>query len=126
MQIVDEDVENFKRKLDILVTNFRTDTLKEFMGIKRNLLIEQRSVIESEKQKCDALVYAKVDEVEHLKDNLAKVKYGLNKQNEINDKMSCYILKLKQSLKEKLLKNDTFRKMKNYYLRKKKGNIVIS
>jgi len=126
VQIVDEDVENFKRKLDILVTNFRTDTLKEFMGIKRNLLIEQRSVIESEKQKCDALVYAKVDEVEHLKDNLAKVKYGLNKQNEINDKMSCYILKLKQSLKEKLLKNDTFRKMKNYYLRKKKGNIVIS
>ncbi len=118
-------MENFKRKLDILVTNFRTDTLKEFMGIKRNLLIEQRSVIESEKQKCDALVYAKVDEVEHLKDNLAKVKYGLNKQNEINDKMSSYILKMKQSLKEKLLKNDTFKKMKNYYLRKKKGNIVI-
>ena len=40
VQIIDEDVENFKRRLDIMVKNFRTDTLKEFMAIKRNLLIE--------------------------------------------------------------------------------------
>ena len=94
------------------------------MGIKRNLLVEQRSVIESEKQKCDALVYAKVDEVEHLKDNLTKVKYALNKQSEINDKMSTYILKLKQAMKDKQSKNDIFTKIKNYYLRKKKANKV--
>ena len=94
------------------------------MGIKRNLLVEQRSVIESEKQKCDALVYAKVDEVEHLKDNLTKVKYALNKQSEINDKMSTHILKLKQAMKDKQSKNDIFTKIKNYYLRKKKANKV--
>ena len=37
VQIIDEDVENFKRRLDILIRNFRTDTLKDFMSIKRNL-----------------------------------------------------------------------------------------
>ena len=43
VQIIDEDVENFKRRLDIMVKNFRTDTLKDFMAIKRNLLIEQKT-----------------------------------------------------------------------------------
>ena len=61
VQVIDEDVENFKRRLDIMMKNFRTDTLKDFMAIKRNLLIEQKACIENEKQKCDALLSSKSD-----------------------------------------------------------------
>ena len=80
VQIIDEDVENFKRRLDILIRNFRTDTLKDFMSIKRNLLTEQKNVIENEKQKCDALISSKSDLIEHLKDDLALTQKNLNSQ----------------------------------------------
>ena len=87
IQIIDEDVENFKRRLDIIVNNFRTDTLKDFMAIKRNLLIEQKTCIENEKQKCDALVSSKSDLIEHLKDDLAKTQKDLNNQIIIKEKL---------------------------------------
>ena len=87
IQIIDEDVENFKRRLDIMVKNFRTDTLKDFMAIKRNLLIEQKACIENEKQKCDALLSSKGDLIEHLKDDLAKTQKSLNSQIIIKEKL---------------------------------------
>ena len=87
IQIIDEDVENFKRRLDIMVKNFRTDTLKDFMAIKRNLLIEQKACIENEKQKCDALLSSKGDLIEHLKDDLAKTQKSLNNQIIIKEKL---------------------------------------
>ena len=37
------------------------------MAIKRNLLIEQKTCIENEKQKCEALLISKGDLIEHLK-----------------------------------------------------------
>ena len=80
VQIIDEDVENFKRRLDIMVKNFRTDSLNHFMSIKRNLLFEQKSIIESEKKKYDALLSSKSDIIEHLKDDLAKTTAALNSQ----------------------------------------------
>ena len=86
VQIIDEDVENFKRRLDIMVKNFRTDTLKDFMAIKRNLLIEQKTCIENEKQKCEALLSSKGDLIEHLKDDLAKTQKALNNQIIIKEK----------------------------------------
>ena len=87
VQIIDEDVENFKRRLDIMVKNFRTDTLKDFMAIKRNLLIEQKTCIENEKQKCEALLSSKGDLIEHLKDDLAKNQKALNSQIIIKEKL---------------------------------------
>ena len=87
VQIIDEDVENFKRRLDIMVKNFRTDTLKDFMAIKRNLLIEQKTCIENEKQKCEALLSSKGDLIEHLKDDLAKAQKSLNNQIIIKEKL---------------------------------------
>ena len=95
VQIIDEDVENFRRRLDIMIKNFRTDTLKDFMTIKRNLLIEQKSVIESEKQKCDALLSSKGDLIEHLKDDLAKTQKMLNEQTIIKEKVTDVIFRQK-------------------------------
>ena len=102
VQVIDEDVENFKRRLDIMVKNFRTDTLKDFMAIKRNLLIEQKTCIENEKQKCDALLSSKSDLIEHLKDDLAKTQKSLNSQIIIKEKLVEILFKKNH---DKILKN---------------------
>ena len=102
VQVIDEDVENFKRRLDIMMKNFRTDTLKDFMSIKRNLLIEQKTCIENEKQKCDALLSSKSDLIEHLKDDLAKTQKALNNQIIIKEKLVEILFKKNH---DKLLKS---------------------
>ena len=117
VQIIDEDVENFKRRLDIMVKNFRTDTLKDFMAIKRNLLIEQKTCIENEKQKCEALLSSKGDLIEHLKDDLAKNQKALNSQIIIKEKL-VEILYRKNH--DKILKSLAFHNvLMKYHLKKK-------
>ena len=120
VQIIDEDVENFKRRLDIMIKNFRTDTLKDFMSIKRNLLIEQKSVIESERQKCDALLSTKSDLIEHLKDDLAKTQKLLNSQIIIKERINDIIFRQKYNLYSKKLKSLAFYNVLKKYHDKKK------
>jgi len=115
-QIIDEDVESFKRRLDITIKNFRTDTMKEFMSIKRHLLVEQKSVIDSEKQKCDALLSAKIDQIEHLKESLAKTKEQLTIETEIKENLGNQIFKIKNSNYLKKLKILAFSQcLKKFY-----------
>lgn len=122
VQIIDEDVENFKRRLDITLKNFRTDTLKDFMSIKRHLLVEQKTVIDSEKQKCDAQLLAKVDQIEHLKESLAKTKNALNKETEIKERLCSYLYKIKNQKHTTKLKQMAFTNGVLKYYKKKKNN----
>lgn len=48
-QVIDEDTERFKLRLEDLVNRFKLETLTEFMTAKRNLLDEQASVLNSER-----------------------------------------------------------------------------
>lgn len=126
-QLIDEDVENFKRRLDITLKIFRTDTMKEFMSIKRHLLVEQKNVIDSEKQKCDALLSSKVDQIEHLKENLARTKNALTKESEIKEKMAQALFKMKNTNYLNKLKTLAFTKsLKKYYIKKKKHQTVFN
>jgi hypothetical protein len=125
VQIIDEDVENFKRRLDITIKNFRTDTLKDFMSIKRSLLVEQKAMIDSEKQKCDALISAKVDQIEHLKESLAKTKNAYNAESEIKERLANYLFKIKNFKYQNKLKTKAFTNgLKKYHLKRKKNNLV--
>jgi len=120
VQIIDEDVENFKRRLDIMVKNFRTDTLKDFMAIKRNLLIEQKTCIENEKQKCEALLSSKGDLIEHLKDDLAKTQKALNNQIIIKEKLVEILYKKNHDKILKRYKSLAFNGvLMKYHLKKK-------
>jgi hypothetical protein len=126
-QIIDEDVENFKRRLDITLKNFRTDTMKEFMSIKRHLLVEQKSIVDSEKQKCDALLSSKIDQIEHLKESLAKTKNALTKETEIKEKMGLCLFKLKNTKYIVKFKTAAFTNtIKKYYIRKKKNQTAFN
>ena len=120
VQIIDEDVENFKRRLDIMIRNFRTDTLKDFMSIKRNLLTEQKNIIENEKQKCDALISSKSDLIEHLKDDLALTQKNLNSQITIKENVVNIIFNQKKNKYLKHLKNLAFNNVLKKYHNKKK------
>ena len=125
VQIIDEDVENFKRKIDILVKNFKTDSMKDFMSIKRHLLIEQKNTIESEKQKCDSLVGAKTDQIEHLKENLNRTRNALNKEIEIKEKLSLHFYNYRANKKNQILKNGIFGAIKDHFIRKKNNKRVF-
>ncbi|CAG9329660.1 unnamed protein product [Blepharisma stoltei] len=71
-QIIDQDVENFTTRLDSMIGNFRNETIKEFLSVKRQILHEQITTIESERKRCNALMGSKQDELEHLKEQLAE------------------------------------------------------
>jgi len=70
LQMVDEDVTVFTNKLDSLITSFRTESLKEFIKMKRNILVEQAQRIDTARKNCDALLSSKQDELERVKDEL--------------------------------------------------------
>jgi len=125
VQIIDEDVENFKRKIDILLKNFKTDSLKDFMSIKRHLLIEQKNAIEAEKQKCDSVVGAKTDQIEHLKENLEKTRNALNKELEIKEKLSMHFYNYRNNKKNQNLKKNIFGAIKNHFIKKKNNKRVF-
>ena len=91
------------------------------MTIKRNLLIEQKSVIESEKQKCDALLSSKSDLVEHLKDDLAKTQKLLNNQIIIKEKVTDVIFRQKYGKYQRNLKVLAFNGVLKKYHDKKKN-----
>mmetsp|Transcript_35036 Transcript_35036/g.36439 ORF Transcript_35036/g.36439 Transcript_35036/m.36439 type:complete len:756 (-) Transcript_35036:410-2677(-) len=126
LQIIDEDVENFKRRLDIMVKNFRTDTLNDFMSIKRNLLTEQRNSIEAEKQKCEGLISAKTNQIENLKEALAKTKQLLLNETEIKDRLALKIFRMKDSKKIINKKEEAFRIIKENYLFEKRSLLIIN
>lgn len=92
-QMIDEDVETFTQKLDTLILTFRTGSLKEFMKIKRNVLTEQSNKIDSEKNRCSALLSAKQDELEKLKDELVVATAQSKRATTQVDRLAAYLKK---------------------------------
>ena len=90
------------------------------MSIKRNLLTEQKNVIENEKQKCDALISSKSDLIEHLKDDLALTQKNLNSQIIIKENVVNVIFNQKKNKYLKYLKNLAFNQVLKKYHNKKK------
>ena len=101
-QVIDQDVENFTTRLDTLISQFRNESLKEFLTVKRSILHEQITTVDSEKKRCNALLSTKQDEIEHLREELE----GLNKSNFKNESQkealatALGVLKLKKSAKD--------------------------
>ena len=92
-QMIDEDVETFTHKLDTLILTFRTDSLKEFMRIKRNVLTEQSQKIEAEKNRCAALLSSKQDELERTKDELVLASGQAKRATTQVERLAAYLKK---------------------------------
>lgn len=107
-QIIDQDVENFTTRLDSMIGNFRNDTIREFLGVKRQILHEQISTIESERKRSNAMLSAKQDELEHLKESLAETQKINNKYNNQKEALADSVGKLKTMKYETDLKTKAY------------------
>lgn len=100
-QVIDQDVENFTTRLDTLIGQFRNESLKEFLAVKRSILHEQITTIDTEKKRCNALLSTKQDELEHLKEELE----GLHKSNFKNESQKEALALVVGTLKAKKAAN---------------------
>lgn len=62
-QIIDEDTERFKMRLEEMINKFKLETLTEFMSAKKNLLDEQANTIGHERMISDSRYQSKCFEV---------------------------------------------------------------
>ena len=123
--LIDEDVEQFQKRLDTMMINFRSETLGEFMRTKKQVLHEQANCIETEKRRSNAMLSVKQNEIETLKESLG------NKSKEADElRLRCEILAIWAG-KSKTLTKLRVRQMKAFsalktYLHWKKYKKMVS
>ena len=113
-QLIDEDIETFKSKLETSILNFKTEALKDFMSIKRNVLQEQSNTIDNERNKYNALLSSKQNEIENLKEDLArsnKLNEDLRVRSEI---LALMAGKNRQLMRLKVVQYKAFKALKDY------------
>lgn len=126
LQVIDEDVENFKRRMDILIKNFKTDSLTDFMNIKRNLLSEQKQIIESERQKSESIISAKNNQIENLKEALTIMKKNYEEENIKKEKLADKLYNIKRIKREKENKRKAFDLIKEQFVENRKNEKIIN
>jgi centrosomal protein POC5 len=80
--VLDLDMQNYTTRLDTLISNFRNESMKEFLGMKTSILREQEQIIAAEKKKFENSLQAKQEEIDTLASQLKaansdKQKYDL-------------------------------------------------
>jgi hypothetical protein len=50
------EADMFQRRLDQLLVGFRSETMQEFLGAKKQMGIEQAQVIEGERRRCNTML----------------------------------------------------------------------
>lgn len=114
LQVIDEDAEHFKAKLDNLINNFRSETLSEFMSIKRSLLEEQTDAIESETRKYSKLLENRTNELDRTKEALAKKIKELERAEVITHVVADWSGVARTKRRNVLLLSKCFNGFKNY------------
>ncbi|KRX02142.1 hypothetical protein PPERSA_06337 [Pseudocohnilembus persalinus] len=71
-QIIDEDTEHFKVKLDHLINVFKTDAISEFMSMKKSMLEDQKMQVKCDTEKYLNMYEEKANELTETKQILAE------------------------------------------------------
>ena len=69
-QIIDEDTEHFRNRLEHLLNGFKTDAVSEFMSMKKSMLEYQKDTIKNDTQKYLTMYEEKHQELLEAKDKL--------------------------------------------------------
>ena len=72
-QIIDEDTEHFKNRLEHLLNGFKTDAVSEFMSMKQSMLDYQKESVKTDTQKYLTMYEEKHQELMETKEKLLKM-----------------------------------------------------
>lgn len=70
-QIIDQDTEQYKIKLDHLINVFKAEAVQEFMGMKKSMLEDQREKIKEETERYLTMYEEKANELLSTKIHLS-------------------------------------------------------
>ena len=123
--LIDEDITNFTTCIDTVLSSFRGQALKDFITIKRNLLLEQSVTIQKEQEKFNLLLATKENEYEKLREEF--VNLNIRKQNLdlILDKLSLYSKKMKIKTYSNIVLSKVFQHLKQYSETKKHNKYLL-
>ncbi|KAM3142330.1 hypothetical protein pb186bvf_005487 [Paramecium bursaria] len=113
-QIIDEDTEQFKLRLEHLLNVFKTEATSEFMQMKRSMLDDQKQTIKSETERYLQMYEQKTAELAQVKDQLAETLKNNQIQIERVDKITGLLGKFKTKQKNKKLLQQLYSEFKKY------------
>jgi centrosomal protein POC5 len=98
-QIIDEDTEHFRNRLEHLLNGFKTDAVGEFMSMKRSMLDYQKETIKNDTQRYLSMYEEKHQELLQAKERLITLTSDLERKTMQIDLMSAHIARLNDRLK---------------------------
>jgi hypothetical protein len=102
---VENEMDAFKKRLDLHLENFRSDAVNDLIFIKRNIMTEQKTMIDVEKRKTMELGSVKANQIDTLKYSLQQANSEIDKCDMIKEIMAQYIWQLKNQMKEEKMKS---------------------
>ncbi|CAD8104804.1 unnamed protein product [Paramecium sonneborni] len=123
-QIIDEDTEQFKIRLEHILNVFKTEATSEFMTMKRSMLEDQKQTIKQDTEKYLQMYELKNNELQQTKEQLAEQMRICNQITERSEKIAQYCGKMKNNKRRQTVLSNVLKGLKQYskYSQKKKNN----
>ena len=98
-QVIDEDTEQFRNRLEHLLNGFKSDAVSEFMSMKKAMLEYQKETIKGDTQKYLTMYEEKHKELLANKDQLISLTSDVEKKTMQIELMSAHIAKLNRKIR---------------------------
>ncbi|CAD8197894.1 unnamed protein product [Paramecium pentaurelia] len=123
-QIIDEDTEQFKIRLEHILNVFKTEATSEFMTMKRSMLEDQKQTIKQDTEKYLQMYELKNNELQQTKEQLAEQMRICNQITERSEKIAQYCGKMKNTKRRLYILSNVLNSLKQYTKQsiKKKNN----
>jgi hypothetical protein len=95
--LLDEDVNNFTKRLELMLTHFKTESVSDFIAFKKQILNDQTTKIEKERKNADTLVSQKHKELTMIKEQMEETRRCNAKLESMNDAISLQLMRNHQN-----------------------------
>ncbi|CAD8198769.1 unnamed protein product [Paramecium octaurelia] len=113
-QIIDEDTEQFKIRLEHILNVFKTEATSEFMSMKRSMLEDQKQTIKLDTEKYLQMYELKNNELSQTKEQLAEQMRICNQITERSEKIAQYCGKMKNTKRRLTVLSNVFNSLKQH------------
>ena len=98
-QVIYEDTEEFKKRLERWLNGFKTDAVSQFMGMKRSMLDYQKECVKSDTQKYLTMYEEKHQELLETREKLIEMTRVAERKTIQVEQMADFISKLNERIK---------------------------